>query len=109
MGNVTFRNNVAYNPTYPWNAWKIPPWGANRVRCFTAFGGGGHLTWLNNTCTPARELRRSSPSSSLPPGIPTQFNDTAVIVFQTSYGGRFAPDAVATIRGNSHSDLTAEG
>ena len=102
MTNVTFQRNVAYNPTFPWNASHIPPWGANHVSCFSAYGGSGQLKWLNNRCTPA-------PHGIMRPDSPRQWNDTAVVVFHTSYNGVFGPDAVATVRGNSYSSHTADG
>jgi hypothetical protein len=106
MKNVTFRNNVAYNPTYPWNGTHrdglIPPWGSNHVNCFAAYGGGGELEWINNSCTPApRGMTRTA--------VPHQWNDTAVVVFHTDFNGVFSPDSVATIRGNSFSSRTADG
>eukprot|EP01052_Picozoa_sp_SAG31_P008121 SAG31_NODE_402_length_16197_cov_5.262425_9_plen_790_part_00 len=106
MKNVTFMNNFAYNPTYPWNGThrdgSIPPWGSNHVNCFAAYGGGGQLKWINNSCTPA-------PRGMMGKAVPHQWNDTAVIVFHTDFNGVFSPDSVATIRGNSFSGRTADG
>lgn len=102
MTNVTFSNNTADNPTYPWNASSIPKWGTNHVNCFAAYGGSGQLKWLGNRCMPA-------PEGVVPPKRLTQWNDTGVVVFHSNYGGAFGPSAVATIQGNSHSNATADG
>jgi hypothetical protein len=103
MANVTFRNNTAYNPTYPWDGTPVPKWGSNHVNCFAAYGGSGHLKWLANRCVPA-------PHGVLPPQTSTVWNDTAVIVFHSNnFGGKFGSNAIATVQGNSHSHVTADG
>ena len=100
--SVTFRNNTAASPTYPWNSTPIPKWGSNHVNCFAAYGGNGQLKWLDNHCVPA-------PHGLLPPHTSIQWNDTGVVVFHSNFGSKFGPNAVAFIQGNSHSDITADG
>ena len=102
MANVTFHNNTAYNPTYPWNSTPVPKWGANHVNCFAAYGGSGKLEWINNQCAPA-------PEGVVPPHTPIQYSDVGVIVFHTNYGGQFGEGTIATVQGNMHSNQTADG
>eukprot|EP00931_Biecheleriopsis_adriatica_P059481 TRINITY_DN35599_c0_g1_i1.p1 TRINITY_DN35599_c0_g1~~TRINITY_DN35599_c0_g1_i1.p1 ORF type:complete len:434 (+),score=60.17 TRINITY_DN35599_c0_g1_i1:58-1359(+) len=102
MANVTFQNNYAANPTFPWHGQPVPSWGSNHVNCFAAYGGSGQLKWINNRCTPA-------PVGMLPPNKPHAWPDTGMIVFHSNFEGTFGSGTTAKIQGNSVTAKTVDG